>query len=297
MKTKVLLTGGNGMLADALCPILFQNGYDVYITDIVGVDERVIFRLDIRNKEEIDKVVSKFKPDLIMHLAAETNVDKCELNAEHAYKVNTDGTENMALSAKAIGADFVYISTGAVFDGEKLEPYVESDKPNPISIYGKSKFEGENIVASLFDKYYIFRAGWMIGGYKKDKKFVAKIVDLAKTKKEIPVVTDKFGSPTFTKDFSKGIVSVISTKEYGLYHMVNEGGCSRFDIAEKIIEYLGKKDVVIKPVTSESFPLPAPRGRSEMLSNYNLKMLGLNIIRPWQDALKEYILDIEERNG
>lgn len=296
MKLKVLMTGGNGALADALYPLLCQNGYNVYMTDINGIDNKVIFKMDIRDKKEIDRIATKFKPDIIMHLAAETNVDKCELNPDHAYNTNVKGTENMALSAKIMGVTLVYISTGAVFDGEKSEPYIESDKPNPISIYGKTKFEGEKIVTSLMDMYYIFRAGWMIGGYEKDKKFVAKIVNLAKVKKEIPVVTDKFGSPTFTKDFSKGILAVISTKEYGLYHMVNEGCCSRYDIAKKIIEYLERKDVVIKPVTSEAFPLPAPRGRSEMLVNHKLSMIGLNNMRPWQDALREYVLETGERD-
>ncbi|NQT66541.1 MAG: dTDP-4-dehydrorhamnose reductase [Actinobacteria bacterium] len=297
MRLKVLMTGGNGMLADALYPLLCQNGYNVYMTDINGIDNKVIFKMDIRDKKEIDRIAIKFKPNIIMHLAAETNVDKCELSPDHAYNTNAKGTENMALIAKMMGATLVYISTGAVFDGEKSEPYLESDEPNPISVYGKSKFEGEKIVTSLTNNYFIFRAGWMIGGYEKDKKFVEKIVELAKIKNEIHVVTDKFGSPTFTKDFSKNILTVISTKNYGLFHMVNEGCCSRFDIAKKIIEYLERKDVVIKPVTSDAFPLPAPRGRSEMLINRKLNLLGLNNMRPWQDALKEYILGIKGKNG
>lgn len=292
---KALVTGANGMLAAAFCPLLKNAGYDLYLTDINGIDNKHIFSMDITNKEDICRVIQRFNPDIIFHLAAETDVDKCELKPKHAYKTNTKGTENMALIAKDMGVPLVYISTGAVFNGKKQEPYVELDRPDPISVYGKSKFEGEQIVMSLLDRYYIFRAGWMIGGYEKDKKFVAKIVDLVKTKKEIPVVTDKFGSPTFTRDFSRGIISVVSAEKYGLYHMANKGGCSRFDIAQKIIEYLGKKDVVIKPITSEAFPLPAPRGRSEVLSNYRLTLIGLNHMRPWQEALKEYISEIKER--
>ncbi|MDO8603578.1 MAG: dTDP-4-dehydrorhamnose reductase [Candidatus Omnitrophota bacterium] len=295
MKTRALVTGANGMLADAFNPLLKNAGYDIYLTDINGIDNKQIFPMDITDAADVHKVIMGINPDIIFHLAAETDVDKCELKPEHAYETNARGTENMALAAKDINALFVYISTGSVFNGEKPEPYIESDKPDPISVYGKSKFEGERIVASLLDRYYIFRAGWMIGGYEKDKKFVAKIVDLAKIKKEILVVMDKFGSPTFTRDFSKGIISVVPTEKYGLYHMANKGSCSRLDIAQKIIEYLGKKDVAIKPITSEAFPLPAPRGRSEMLSNHRLTLIGLNHMRPWQEALKEYISEIKER--
>lgn len=294
---KVLVTGANGMLADALCPLLRENGFITYLTDINGVDEKEIFKMDIRNKEEAIRIAGQFKPDIIMHLAAETDVDKCELNPKHAYESNTKGTENMVVVAETMDVPMVYISTGAVFDGEKSELYIETDSPNPISIYGKSKFEGERIITSRLNKYYIFRAGWMIGGYGKDKKFVAKIVDLVKIKKEIPVVTDKFGSPTFTKDFSKGILSVISTGRYGCYHMVNEGRCSRFDIAKKIVKYMDREDVVIKPVTSEAFPLPAPRGRSEMLANHRLTLMGMNHMRPWQEALEEYIEEIRQKDG
>ncbi|MDD5270984.1 MAG: NAD(P)-dependent oxidoreductase, partial [Candidatus Omnitrophica bacterium] len=190
---------------------------------------------------------------------------------------------------KELDIAMVYISTGAVFDGEKEGGYKETDKPNPISIYGMSKLKGEESVRSLLKKYFIVRAGWMIGGHNKDKKFVWKIVQLLNTKKEISVVTDKTGSPTFTTDFSKGIVDIVKSGKYGLYHCVNKGICTRYDIAVKIAEYLGRKDVVIKPVTSDAFPLPAPRGRSEAMLNSNLSKLGLDKTRPWQDALKEYL--------
>ncbi|MFA5148877.1 MAG: sugar nucleotide-binding protein, partial [Candidatus Omnitrophota bacterium] len=148
---------------------------------------------------------------------------------------------------------------------------------------------GEEAVQSLLKKYYIVRAGWMIGGHNKDKKFVWKIVQLLNTKKEISVVTDKTGSPTFTSDFSRGIVDIVGSGKYGLYHCVNKGICTRYDIAVKIAEYLRKKDVVIKPVTSDVFPLPAPRGKSEAMVNSKLAKMGLDNSRPWQDALKEYL--------
>ena len=290
MQTKALVTGANGMLADALYPLLDKCGYIVYLTDLVG--DSTISKLDIRSLGQVKEFVKTNKPDIIFHLAAETDVDKCELNKDHAYETNAKGTENIAIACKEYDIPVVYISTGAVFDGEKEGGYTEEDAPNPLSVYGKSKLKGEEVICSMLSKYYIIRAGWMIGGYNKDKKFVWKIVQLLKTKKEIPVVIDKIGSPTFTKDFARGIIDIVSTQKYGLYHCVNKGICTRFDIAEKIAEYLKKEDVILKPVTSEAFPLPAPRGKSEALINYRLSHMDMDNSRPWQDALKEYIKDI-----
>jgi len=153
--------------------------------------------------------------------------------------------------------------------------------------------KGEQIVQSLLKKYYIIRASWMIGGLDKDKKFVWKMVQLLKTKKEISVVMDKSGSPTFTKDFAIGILNIVSKAGYGVYHCVNKGICTRLDIASKIAEYLGKEDVILKPVTSDKFPTIAPRPRSEALINRNLSEIGLDNSRPWEEALKEYIEEME----
>ena len=287
MEKRAVVTGANGMLADALRPLLKKAGYDVLPADIAGGDEIVIS--DIRDVNGMLAIVKNYKPGIIFHLAAETDVDKCELQPEHAYATNWNGTENIAQICKELDITMVYISTGAVFDGEKEGGYNESDKPNPISIYGMSKLRGEEAVQSLLKKYFIVRAGWMIGGHNKDKKFVWKIVQLLNTKKEISVVTDKTGSPTFTGDFSRGIIDIVNSGKYGLYHCVNKGICTRYDIAVKIAEYLGRKDVVIKPVTSDAFPLPAPRGRSEAMLNQKLSQMGLDSPRPWQDALKEYL--------
>ncbi len=290
MGLKAVVTGANGMLADALCLLLKDNGYIIYPTDIVTGGD--IIKLDIRNLEDVVDLAKTHKADIVFHLAAETDVDKCELNPAHAFETNWRGAENIAIACKRLDIPMVYISTGAVFDGEKSGGYTELDQPNPLSSYGKSKLKGEEAVTSLLTKYFIIRAGWMIGGHNKDKKFVWKIVQLLNTKKEISVVIDKTGSPTFTKDFSQGIIDIVSTGKYGLYHCVNKGICTRFDIAKKIAEYLKKEDVIIKPVTSEAFPLPAPRGKSEALLNYKLSLMGIDRARHWEEALKEYLENI-----
>lgn len=284
---KAIVTGANGMLADALCPLLRERGYAVIPTDILA--EGGICKMDIRNLDEVKDLANEHRPDIIFHLAAETDVDKCELNSDHAYQTNAKGTENIALACKELDIPMVYISTGAVFDGEKPDGYTELDKPNPLSVYGKSKLKGEEVVSSLLSRYYIIRAGWMIGGHNKDKKFVWKIVQLLKSKNEISVVIDKRGSPTFTTDFSRGVVDVVANGKRGIYHCVNKGICTRFDIAKKIAEYLNKENVIIKPVTSDVFPLPAPRGKSEAILNYRLSLMGIDKTRPWQEALREYL--------
>jgi len=290
---KVIVTGAAGMLGTDLCPLLSENDFKIYRTDLYAESQDFDI-LDIREENRVNDYIKEIKPELVIHLAAETDVDSCEKETEHAFLTNTKGTENIAKVCRFLDIPMVFISTGAVFDGKKEGGYTEEDMPRPLSVYGNSKLKAERIVQSVLTKYYIVRAGWMIGGHKKDKKFVWKIIQILKTKKEISVVTDKFGSPTFTKDFSKGILDIVSTGQYGLYHCVNKGICNRFNIAEKIVECLGRKDIVLKPVTSEAFPLPAPRGRSESLLNHKLSLMGIDKMRPWQEALKEYIEEAKE---
>ncbi|MFC1804602.1 dTDP-4-dehydrorhamnose reductase [Candidatus Omnitrophota bacterium] len=287
---RALITGAGGMLGNALVPLLSENGYEVFPTDIVILDPQTKY-LDVRDPEAVKACVEKAGPKIIFHLAAETNVDKCETEVEHAYATNAQATKNIALICRERNITMVYISTCGVFDGRKATPYNEADTPNPISVYTKTKFEGEKIVKELLKEYFILRAGWMMGGGKNDKKFVAKIVELAKTRESLKVVDDKKGCPTFTKDFSEGLIKVIKKGDYGLYHVTNEGAATRYDIACKIIEYLGRKDVTVKPVSSAEFPLPAPRPDSEAVDCNKLARLNIRM-RPWQDALRDYLKEL-----
>lgn len=291
---RILVTGADGMLGSSLCPVLKSAGHKVYPSDI-NVSENQMLLLNVCNFDEVKTLVKKIRPEIILHLAAETDVDKCQTQKEHAYKVNTLGTENIALVCQSLDMSMVYISTASVFDGQKEEPYTEFDQPDPINTYARTKWEGEKVVQSLLRKYYIVRAGWMIGGYEKDKKFVAKIIKLLETKNEISVVTDKFGTPTFTDDLSRGIARLISTGRYGLYHIGNTGGCSRYDLAKKIAEFMGKQNVHIKPVTSGDFPLLAPRPRSEMICNYKLQILQMDFMPFWESTLKNYVVTLCQR--
>ncbi len=294
---KVFLTGASGMLAAEVVPHLLANGHTVVQTDLRQRLPEII-GLDILDYARVKKLIDEHNPDFVFHLAAETNVDLCEQKPDHAFRTNAEGTENLAVYCKEKNVPMLYISTSAVFygDREPSKPYVESDTPRPRNLYGESKLKGEIAVQKLLQKYFIIRAGWMVGGWELDKKFVYKIVQQIKEgKTELMAVSDIFGTPTFTKDFAKNLLTVIESGRYGLYHMANKGVCSRYDMALKIVEFMGQqRKVKVKPVGSEKFPLPAPRG-SEMIQNEKLEQLGLNHMPRWEDSLREYILTNKDK--
>jgi dTDP-4-dehydrorhamnose reductase len=278
---RILVTGGNGMVGSYV-KAAFKD-YDVFSTDIES--------LDVRKPKLVMDATSDLHPDIVLHLAAATDVDRCEQEPDWAFQTNAIGTQNVALACKKHNVLIIYISTAGVFDGDKPSPYTEFDVPNPANIYGHSKLAGEHLVSTLCDRFYIVRAGWMIGGGAKDKKFVGKIVgQFFSGRQEILAVNDKFGSPTFARDLLSGITTLIATDYYGLYHMVNAGCCSRYEVALAIREILHKLDVAVRPVSSAYFPLPAPRARSEAMLNYKLDLLGYTPQRPWQEALAEYVI-------
>ncbi|MGC8622104.1 MAG: dTDP-4-dehydrorhamnose reductase, partial [Caldisphaera sp.] len=290
---KILVTGAAGMLADSLVPELKEREHEVLATDIntaTGCDY-----LDVRDYKNFLKIANEFEPDLICHLAAETDVDKCQMQPDHAFETNTIGTYNAAIIAKKLRIKLLYVSTAGVFDGNKSEPYTEFDKPNPINIYGLSKLMGEEYVKNMVDEFYIVRAGWMMGGREKDKKFVHKILEQIKTgTKDIYAVVDKFGTPTYAPSFSKVVSELIETEFYGVYHISCKNVASRFDVAKEILRILGKTDIKLHPVDSTYFKDKyfAPRPKSEAMRNYMLELRKLDTMPTWQDALKEYLSEL-----
>jgi len=291
---RILVTGAAGMLGSALRPALRNAGHEVFATDINTEDDDVE-SLDVREVDDVFRWTDKTKPDLIMHLAAETDVDLCEFDIEHAYRTNTIGTQNVAYACQKADAPMVYISTAGLFDGRKEGAYTEFDPPNPVIVYGQSKLEGERFVQSFLHKYFVVRAGWMIGGGPhKDKKFVNKIVkQIAAGAQELYAVVDKFGTPTYTKDFAQCLLGLIETDYYGLYHMACGGTATRHDVAVAIVEVIGREDIKVHPVDSGYFreQYPAPRPRSEMMRNLVLELRQMNLMRPWKEALREYLED------
>jgi len=282
---KVLVTGARGMLGVDLCRV-FSEHYEVVPTDLE--------ELDVRDFELAVSFVEKTAPDVIVHLAAMTDVDACEREPDLAYRANVVGTQNMVIAGKRCGAVFVYLSTGSIYGGDKEYPYTEYDEPSPRSVYSRTKYEGEKFVAANAGKYFIVTAGWMFGGGALDKKFVRKIMELSRTKDELRIVNDKFGSPTYTVDLSRGIVELLEWGRYGKYHLANKGYCSRYELAKKILSITGNRKCKLIPVSSEEFPLPAPRPRMEAISNYNLRLLGRDRMRTWEKALEEYVVRVLE---
>ncbi|MBI5391754.1 NAD(P)-dependent oxidoreductase [Candidatus Woesearchaeota archaeon] len=294
-KKRILITGCGGMLGQAVYE-RFSTDYDVKATDI-DVNEPWLSYLDVRDHAAVEKAMLSFKPDFVFHLAALTDLEYCEAHPDEAYKTNTLGTENVALLAKEFDIPMVYISTAGIFDGQK-DQYHDYDTPNPLSHYGKSKYYAELFVRQHLTKYFVVRAGWMMGGgKKKDKKFVAKIVQQIKAgKKEIFAVTDLYGTPTYTHHFAQNLHHIIQTRYYGLYNMVSGGGATRYDVAAEILKIL-KLDSTIQlvPTTTDktstffSQTYTAPRPRSEQLLNLRLNHRDLNTMQDWRVALREYI--------
>jgi len=287
---KIFLTGASGMLGAEIIRKLSEENHELMLTDLTPRLEEITL-LDVRDVSAVKKQVAGFKPDYVLHLAAETNVDLCEQDPSHAYRTNTEGTRNVVDACRDHHIPLVYISTSSVFPGDKETPYTESDQCGPVNVYAKSKWEGELLIEKTLKEYFIIRASWMIGGWALDKKFVYKIVSqLLAGKQELRVVADKFGTPTFTRDFANNILPLLNTGQYGIYHMGNKGTCSRHEMAEKIVAFMGLQDKVrVIPISSDDFPLPAPRPRSEMIINSKLDSLGLNHMPPWEDALQDYI--------
>lgn len=296
----MLVTGAAGMLGSALVPELLRAGHELALSDINLTDLRPwgpggpqLAALDVRSHYEVEDAVDQVRPDVVLHLAAMTDLEKCEADRGGAYLTNTVGTKFVAIACQRRGIPMVYISTAGVFDGAKVEPYNEFDAANPLNAYGASKYEGEKLVEQLLDRFYILRAGWMVGGgCAKDHKFVARILQqLRDGRTTIYAVGDKFGTPTYAPDFAKCFNRLLISGLYGRYHMACGGSGTRYDVAAEILRILGRDDVELIEVGSEFFAeeFSATRPRSEIMENWVLELQGMNSMRPWPIALEEYL--------
>nr|HPZ88506.1 sugar nucleotide-binding protein [Flavihumibacter sp.] len=253
MKKKVFMAGAGGMLGEAFYKI-FKEEYEVLCTD-KDVNAPWLSFLDFRDFDEYKKQVKAFKPDYIFHLGAYTDLEFCELNVDDTYMTNTISVENAVYLANELQVPLLYISTAGIFDGKK-ELYDDWDQPNPLGHYARSKYMGERYVIEHADKYIVCRAGWMMGGGPaKDKKFISKLIkQLVAGKKELFIVNDKDGTPTYTVDFAKNVKLLIETEFWGLYNLVCKGQTSRMEVAEELLALLNLKDKVkLNEVTSEHF--------------------------------------------
>ncbi len=286
-----MTSGCGGMLGSAVYQTFNNNFKRVVATDI-DLNESWLQYLDVRDIGMCAKFFEEVKPDLVIHLAALTDLEYCEKNIDDCWRTNALGAENIAILAKKYDTIMIYIGTAGIFDGEK-EEFTDFDKPNPLSYYAKAKYAGEVFVQQFLDKYYIFRAGWMMGGGpKKDKKFIKKIYNQIKNgKEELFVVDDKLGTPTYTVNFAEAILKVIQTGYYGLYNQVCGGSCSRLDVAKEFVELLGLTDKIkITKVSSDYFSQEyfAPRPYSEKLVNLKLISRSINYMKDWRECLRDY---------
>ena len=270
---KILVTGAKGMLGQDLCPVLEDADF---VDEIVETD---IDNLDITNELLVQKVIKAEKPDIVIHCAAYTNVDRAEDERELAYKINVLGTENVSKACKSVNATMVFISTDYVFDGTKGQKYISSDTPNPLNFYGKTKLDAENIVKKSCQKYYIVRTSWLYGLYGKN--FVETMLNLAQKDKELKVVDNQIGCPTWTVELSEALCDMIEEKpEYGIYHICGSGETSWYNFAKEIFKIANIK-VKLLPCSDEDYKTKAERPKYSVLENNG-------VCDNWKKSLKSY---------
>jgi len=282
---KVLVTGVNGQL-----------GHDIVLAcerrriDVIGINSS---DLDITVLDDVDSFLEKTKATVLVHCAAYTAVDQAEVEKEKCFKVNVDGTRNLAMACRRLEITMVYFSTDYVFSGTGELPWEENDKKKPLNIYGQSKSEGENIVQEILDSYFILRLSWVFG--LNGNNFVKTMLKLGREKEEVRVVNDQFGSPTYTEDVAEWTLNIIYTREYGIYHVASEGICSWYEFTCEIFRQADLKTPVI-PVSSSEFPTKAVRPRNSRLSKKKLIDKGFEPLPAWQDSLKRFLclIDIQK---
>jgi dTDP-4-dehydrorhamnose reductase len=289
--TKIYIAGCGGMLGQAFHEE-FALGAELRCTDI-DVNEDWLSLLDFRDLAAYRADVIAFAPDFLFHLGAHTDLEYCETHPDDAYATNCMAVENAVYIANELDIPLLYISTAGIFDGAR-DVYDDWDAPNPLGVYARAKWAGEEFVARHARRYLVCRAGWMMGGGpRKDKKFVQKLMaQLRDGATELNVVDDKLGTPTYTRDFAHNVKLLLETGCWGLYNMVCQGMTSRFDVAQALVEELGLTgEVTVNPVSSDYFSDTyfAPRPDCERLLNRKLALRGFDVMRPWREALADYL--------
>jgi dTDP-4-dehydrorhamnose reductase len=274
---RILLAGHKGQLGQALMSLLTED-YDVQ-----GID---LPEHDITDRDEMLDLIRLVAPSLIINSAAMTNVDGCARDPALAYRVNGMGTQNLALAAADVGAEFMQISTNEVFDGTATAPYHEWAQRSPINAYGRSKLAGEWYAQNLLDRFYIVRTAWLygVGG----RNFPHRIIELADDLPGLRVVEDEVASPTYVEDLAEAIAELLQTNAYGIYHLVNEGAVSRHEFAQALLRHSGRADVPVDPISSSEFERASTPPPYAPLANNAAAGLGIHL-RPWEEAVAAFI--------
>ena len=275
---KVLVTGANGQLGYDVIKALQKQKIECF-----GATRN---DFDITDSKATENFIRKYMPDVVIHCAAYTAVDKAEDEQDLCYKVNTSATEGNAEICKEINAKMLYISTDYVFDGIKEGCYEVEDKLNPINVYGKTKLLGEEAVQKILDKYFIVRISWVFGEHGNN--FVKTMLRLGAERKVLNVVADQYGSPTYTADLAPLLVEMIKTEKYGIYHATNEGICTWAEFAEEIFKIAGM-NIKVNHITTAEYPTKAKRPMNSKLSKEDL---GFNILPRFENALKRFLRKI-----
>lgn len=287
---RYLVTGIKGQLGYDVVRELTKRYPDA---NVLGVD---IDDVDITKEDSVYKFINEYKPDVIFHNAAYTQVDKAELYNEVAYKVNSLGTKYIKNACEKLGAKIIYVSTDYIFDGTKKGCYTEDDIPCPISIYGITKLDGENFVKQYI-KHFIVRTSWVFG--LNGSNFVKTMLRLSETKSELNVVCDQFGSPTYTVDLARFLVDISETDKYGIYNATNAGYCSWYEFACEIFKQVNKK-IMINPIKTVDYirqiPQQAKRPFNSCMSKNKLIENGFKTLPSWENALERYLKELKEIN-
>jgi dTDP-4-dehydrorhamnose reductase len=284
---KILVTGATGMLGQKLVEVFRAAGHDVVATARRGVSDDVL-SLDITDVEQVARQLVEERPDVVVNAAAYTAVDRCEDEEDLAWEVNAGAPGMLASACLEIEARFVHISTDYVFDGESDRPYLESDPPAPRSAYGRTKLSGEVAVREAGGRWMIARVQWLYGEHGPN--FAETMLRLASEHPRLRVVDDQFGSPTYTGDVARQLLDMIEADARGVFHVTNEGEVSWCGFARAVLERAGLGDHPVDAISTEEFPRPAPRPRYSVLANGRLDESGRNLMRPWPEALDEYML-------
>ncbi|RCW47567.1 dTDP-4-dehydrorhamnose reductase [Paenibacillus prosopidis] len=276
-KIKIIVTGANGQLGRELTQ------WTTEAVEIVGLARG---ELDVTNLSACRNLFTFHRPDVVIHCAAYTAVDKAEYEYDAAFRVNAAATRNVSVAAREVGAKLCYISTDYVFDGKGNTPYREYDQTNPLTVYGKSKLAGEQAVQALHDRFYIVRTSWVYGKYGNN--FVKTMLNIASERDRVKVVADQIGSPTYTRDLAAFLLELVETDYYGIFHASNSGSCSWFEFAKAIFEESGM-NILVEPCTTADFPRPALRPAYSVMDQSAIRIYGLQTLRPWKEALSEYL--------
>jgi dTDP-4-dehydrorhamnose reductase len=278
---RILVIGAKGMLGRDLVEVLRTSSRN---DEVVAWD---LGDLDIREEQSTIAKIESIYPEIVINVAAFTNVDECESNEEKVFAINAEGMRHVALGALRCHAKVVYLSTDYVFDGRKKEPYLESDPPNPLNVYGRSKWKGEQYVQELVENSLIIRTQWLYGRYGNN--FVTSILRQVREKRVLSIVNDQIGSPTYTKDLSKAISVLIQRDVKGIFHVANRDLCTWYTFGQAILKLTGIVGVKIIPISSKELGRPAPRPSYSALSTQKLKRETGMMLRPWSEALKDYL--------